>query len=216
MLCQCGCGEKAPIAERTDKRKGWTKGQPKRYIAGHYKPQKKEKIKVEEKICAECGTLKPSTDFNKNNSHIDGLASWCKECNKRNMKKWTKENVERKKELNKRDYKRNKDKYLERAVKQRIEQPLRKRVNTINDRARIEHNDTNKITLEQYIGRLEMFGYKCWICRKPYEGMDHVKPYKKGGRNFASNIRPICRKCNGRKEAHWYGVDGLQKYKNGT
>lgn len=34
-LCQCGCGNKTDIAKGTRSEKGWTKGQPKRYIWGH-------------------------------------------------------------------------------------------------------------------------------------------------------------------------------------
>lgn len=34
-LCECGCGEPAPIAKRTDSIKGWKKGQPIRFIKGH-------------------------------------------------------------------------------------------------------------------------------------------------------------------------------------
>lgn len=33
--CHCGCGEKAPLAERTDARHGWVKGEPSRYRRGH-------------------------------------------------------------------------------------------------------------------------------------------------------------------------------------
>ncbi len=35
-LCQCGCGELAPIAERTRLKRGWVKGKPKRFIPNHY------------------------------------------------------------------------------------------------------------------------------------------------------------------------------------
>lgn len=35
VSCQCGCGEPAPIATRTDRRYGAVKGQPRRYISGH-------------------------------------------------------------------------------------------------------------------------------------------------------------------------------------
>lgn len=34
-LCECGCGEPAPIAARTSSRDGWVRGQPKRFRAGH-------------------------------------------------------------------------------------------------------------------------------------------------------------------------------------
>jgi hypothetical protein len=34
-LCECGCGEPAPIAKKTDSRLGHVKGQPVRYVCGH-------------------------------------------------------------------------------------------------------------------------------------------------------------------------------------
>lgn len=33
--CQCGCGKLAPLASKTNKKRGWIKGQPIRYIWGH-------------------------------------------------------------------------------------------------------------------------------------------------------------------------------------
>lgn len=37
-LCECGCGQPAPIATRTDRYFGWIKGQHKRFILGHKPP----------------------------------------------------------------------------------------------------------------------------------------------------------------------------------
>lgn len=34
-LCECGCGQPAPIAPVTNSRRGWFKGQSKRFISGH-------------------------------------------------------------------------------------------------------------------------------------------------------------------------------------
>lgn len=34
-LCECGCGQEAPIATKTSSRAGWVKGSPKRFISGH-------------------------------------------------------------------------------------------------------------------------------------------------------------------------------------
>lgn len=34
-LCECGCGQPAPIAKTNDKARGWFKGQPIRFISGH-------------------------------------------------------------------------------------------------------------------------------------------------------------------------------------
>lgn len=35
-LCECGCGQPAPIATYNSKRWGWVKGQPKRFIHNHH------------------------------------------------------------------------------------------------------------------------------------------------------------------------------------
>lgn len=40
-LCECGCGEPAPIARTTDMRFGWVKGEPTRYIHNHHPRGKK-------------------------------------------------------------------------------------------------------------------------------------------------------------------------------
>lgn len=48
--------------------------------------------------------------------------------------------------------------------------------------------------------RSAMFGDMCWICEKaPKQAMDHVYAVSNGGANWASNLRPICNCCNGRK-----------------
>ena len=36
-LCQCGCGNRAPIAPQTNTRRGQVKGEPLRYIVGHHR-----------------------------------------------------------------------------------------------------------------------------------------------------------------------------------
>ena len=34
-LCQCGCGQRTGIAQQNDRRFGWVKGQPVRFVRGH-------------------------------------------------------------------------------------------------------------------------------------------------------------------------------------
>lgn len=36
-LCECGCGNPAPIADRNRREQGWIKGESKRFISGHNK-----------------------------------------------------------------------------------------------------------------------------------------------------------------------------------
>jgi 5-methylcytosine-specific restriction endonuclease McrA len=35
-FCQCGCGNLAPIADENDNRKGWIKGEPKKFLPHHH------------------------------------------------------------------------------------------------------------------------------------------------------------------------------------
>jgi hypothetical protein len=57
-LCECGCGQPAPIAPRTQKSKGWVKGQPLRFVRFHETrarevrrtgPYKTERYRVEDR-----------------------------------------------------------------------------------------------------------------------------------------------------------------------
>lgn len=34
-LCHCGCGKKAPVATKTNRKRGWEKGEPLRFLPGH-------------------------------------------------------------------------------------------------------------------------------------------------------------------------------------
>jgi hypothetical protein len=36
MLCACGCGKETNLASKTSARRGWTKGQPLRFVQGHH------------------------------------------------------------------------------------------------------------------------------------------------------------------------------------
>lgn len=58
-------------------------------------------------------------------------------------------------------------------------------------------------TRSQVEGRVAYWGWCCWICKGPWEAIDHVKPLAKGGPNWSSNLRPICRSCNSSKRDKW-------------
>ena len=52
-LCECGCGQPAPIATKTYKKFGHTKGEPMRYLLGHCRkrwPEKKMSDRFWEKV----------------------------------------------------------------------------------------------------------------------------------------------------------------------
>lgn len=50
-LCECGCGQPAPLSDRNHKRKGRVKGQPMRFIHNHHLPKRGD---LWERIRARC------------------------------------------------------------------------------------------------------------------------------------------------------------------
>lgn len=57
--------------------------------------------------------------------------------------------------------------------------------------------------------RMSFFGNRCWMCRGPFEAIDHVKPLSKGGPHLLANLRPACNRCNSSKSNRWEGVSAL-------
>lgn len=58
-MCECGCGEPAPIARRTDSRCGVVKGQPQRFILGHGNRGRTKVREFAEQLC-QCGCGAPA------------------------------------------------------------------------------------------------------------------------------------------------------------
>lgn len=78
-------------------------------------------------------------------------------------------------------------------------------------------------TLEQWMSRLEFYGYCCAYCQRELTQktvtIDHVKALVNGGSNWPANLVPACRSCNSKKQAKrnvfplWirHRISGLQK-----
>lgn len=60
-------------------------------------------------------------------------------------------------------------------------------------------------TVQQWLSRVEYFGWRCRYCKCELSPStltkDHVKPLCRGGSDFASNLAPACRSCNSKKNA---------------
>lgn len=54
-LCECGCGQETKLASKTDKSRGWRKGQPLRFINGHNASVREVTNIKETKACEYCG-----------------------------------------------------------------------------------------------------------------------------------------------------------------
>lgn len=52
---------------------------------------------------------------------------------------------------------------------------------------------------EQLEARIEFYGARCYLCREPFEAIDHVIPVSRGGSEWPANLRPVCKSCNSRK-----------------
>jgi 5-methylcytosine-specific restriction endonuclease McrA len=59
------------------------------------------------------------------------------------------------------------------------------------------------ITIDLLEQRWKYYGQKCYLCGYPMAATDHVKPLVKGGSQWPSNLRPICKTCNSLKGAKW-------------
>lgn len=44
--CRCGCGEKTNLAPQTDRKYGWVKGEPIRFVRGHYQ----RRVRIEDRF----------------------------------------------------------------------------------------------------------------------------------------------------------------------
>lgn len=82
---------------------------------------------------------------------------------------------------------------------------LARRAVTSKRNARMRGATAVPFTSSQLDQRLAYYGYLCWMCRAPYEHVDHVKPVARGGAHVLSNLRPACSACNYRKSAKWEG-----------
>lgn len=109
-------------------------------------------------------------------------------------------------EWERRDRAENPDKYLDRARKRRIESPHLVKAVKHRRRAKLAAAGSIPYSAEQWAAKVEYWGSKCWMCRKPldiYCARDHVKPINKGGMDCLSNLRPACKSCNSAKGAKW-------------
>lgn len=70
-------------------------------------------------------------------------------------------------------------------------------------RARKAEVPSIKFTADDLRQRWEYYGHRCYLCRKPANQTDHVKPLGKGGADMLCNLRPICGDCNSRKNDRW-------------
>lgn len=77
---------------------------------------------------------------------------------------------------------------------------LQRRAEKLVRRARLS-GAPGRATPAQIAARIEVYGDRCYICRAPWQHLDHVIPLSRGGSNWPANLRPACARCNLTKHA---------------
>ena len=60
-------------------------------------------------------------------------------------------------------------------------------------------NARGHCSVEQLLARIAYYGWRCYMCGKPFDVIDHVIPLARGGTNWPSNLRPACKSDNSKK-----------------
>lgn len=178
-------------------------------------------------FCNGCDTEKDLSFFyiRKRGRKKGRPVSQCKDCTKKQVRKWAAAHTEQRAAYCAGWYKRNavserkktreynRTHLAERVVRQRdymrrlkIRDP--QMYKAIHHRAGLarrarQHNLPRSATQAQIEARRAMWGGLCWRCKGKAREMDHVKPVVAGGAHFPCNLRPICRNCNARKKDKW-------------
>lgn len=165
---------------------------------------------IQTKRCSKCGRILPLCEFAKNKTRKDGLANWCKQCNKAYKATYRQANKDKISEY----YQANKDKIAEyrQANKDAIRKqqaeyydpqthPLnwgKQMVKNYRHMDRERGFDQNQTISAEWF--LENIAYRpCVHCGKQGIGLVGVNRLKNTEGHIPSNCEPCCFKCNARE-----------------
>lgn len=152
------------------------------------------------KKCTKCGTIKPATTtyFHCNIGSKFGLNSKCKVCRNVYNKNWYINNIERKRERDRKKYLKHKVEILARCKRWRENNPEKISMYRRNYRAR-KRKAEGFHTAEDIKLHYKTQEGRCWYCQKELNGTYHVEhrcPLSRGGSNWPENISLTCEYCN--------------------
>ena len=180
MKCECGCGEDAPLSDRTDRGRGRIKGQPLRFVHGHNRRLPRNKPSA--KACSRCRFVKPAREFYLDRTRASGLSSECRACRKEGAQAWYQENV------------------------QDPAAPDRERHREARFKARTRWRTRQHGVVYEDFSPDAIYkrdGGKCWICGKRVNradaSLDHVTFLARGGHHTETNVRLAHLSCNVRR-----------------
>lgn len=141
--------------------------------------------------CTRCGEAKRLVDFGVDRRARFGRVRICKACKAQAANDYVAADETRRRAV------------IDRAATWAKAHPEVGRATVLRRRARLRGATIGAFGPKEIDQRMAMFGHRCWICRGPYEQVDHVKPVSKGGAHMLCNLRPICGDCNLRKSGRW-------------
>ena len=150
---------------------------------------------METKKCSRCGQAKPVDCFSRIRKW---RASKCKACRRElQRERWASMTPEQKAER------------AEQNNKYRKTNPWMRRARNVNRR----HRDKGRVSAKQLKELWNQYDGKCWVCGCDATEFDHFRPIndKAGGQHEISNLRPICRECNYKRDRKWRGADMAEK-----
>ena len=112
------------------------------------------------KICRKCKIEKTIIEFYKNENHSDKLNSYCKDCSKKNTKKWKLENIDKAMESNHRHSITEKG-FVNRSISYLF------CPSTIKDRGYIPESSKEEIK-KHFYEYIEKHGRNCFYCLQPW------------------------------------------------
>ena len=150
------------------------------------------------RVCKQCLVLwhKQHPDKRKRQYNPEVYARWYAKHGKQHYRK----NKQRLSNSHAAYYKKNASEICARIKVRRAQHPEVYSAALANKTAR-RFGFTERITAAQLKALYKHFGNRCLCCgsRRRRLTPDHVMPLCKGGRNHTSNLQPLCRPCNVRK-----------------
>lgn len=56
------------------------------------------------------------------------------------------------------------------------------------------------LTIHEWLNTLNVYGWRCALCRGPFETLEHVLPLSEGGGTTVENCVPCCKYCNSSRD----------------
>lgn len=149
------------------------------------------------KVCRECNTSKPLSEFNKGAGTHD-RHSYCRKCQSVKYQEWQTKHRESERRRHAEWRAENRDHCNAEARRWRMENPERAR--EIARRKEYKRKGGGKLPLNAYSMLVDKYGERCLKCgSKDDLTIDHVTPIVLGGKSELENLQILCRSCNSSK-----------------